>query len=426
MPYNTLVVLTGISLLGLCSGLVGSFAVLRRRALMGDALAHAALPGVCLAFLILGQRHLPGMLLGGFLTGILGITLVSALRYWTRIKEDAAIGIVLSVFYGAGIALSSWIQSLPTIGSKAGLDSYFLGKTSGMLLEDIYLIGGVALLCLVMILLMYKEFKLVAFDPAFADVQGWPTFQLDLLLMAMIALTVIIGLPAVGVVLMAALLIIPAAAARFWTERLGAMLVLSAGFGLVTGALGTLVSAAQDDLPSGPVIVLVGTTIFLCSMLFAPRRGLIARVWGDYQYRRKIADQTVLRVLYETCEPDLPQLLPVRVNEILKKKGWRRNQIPAVINRLQKMGYVDRNSQEAGILLTNSGLNRSTEIILAHRMWELFLTEHAETACNFADLDSESLKERLPRELIDELESQLKSDGLFPQMSQAGQGGDPA
>ncbi len=424
MAYNTWVVLTGISLLGLCSGLVGSFAVLRRRALMGDALAHAALPGVCLAFLVLGQRHLPGMLLGGFLTGILGIALGTALRFWTRIKEDAAIGIVLSVFYGAGIALSTWIQGHHSIGSKAGLDSYFLGKTSGMLLQDSYLIGGVALLCLMLILLMYKEFKLVAFDPAFANVQGWPTFWLDLLLMAMIALTVIIGLPAVGVVLMAALLIIPAAAARFWTDRLGAILALSAGFGLATGALGTLVTA-RFDLPSGPVIVLVGTTIFLGSMLFAPRRGLIARVWADYRYRRKIADQTVLRVLYETCEPSLPQLIPVRLEDILRKKGWRRRQLPAVINRLQKKGYVDRNSQEAGILLTNSGLMRSTEITRAHRLWELFLTEHAGTAGTFADLDSESLDERLPRELIDALESQLKSDGLFPQMSRAGQGGDP-
>jgi manganese/zinc/iron transport system permease protein len=425
IAYNTLVVLTGISLLGLCSGLVGSFAVLRRRALIGDALAHAALPGVCLAFLVLGQRHLPGMLLGGFLTGLLGISLIAALKFGTRIKEDAAIGIVLSVFYGAGIALSSWIQGQPTIGSKAGLDSYFLGKTSGMLLQDIYLIGGAALLCLILILLMYKEFKLVAFDPAFADVQGWPAYKLDLLLMAMIALTVIIGLPAVGVVLMAALLIIPAAAARFWTERLGAILVLSAGFGLATGAIGTLVTT-RFSLPSGPVIVLVGTTIFLSSMLFAPSRGLIARVWSDYGYRRKIADQTVLRVLYQTCEPSLPQLLPVRLEDILRKKGWRHTTLATVINRLQKKGYVDLASQKAEIILTNLGLKRSSEITRADRLWELFLTEHAETAGNFADLDSESLDERLPRELIDELESKLKSDGLFPQMPRAAQGGDPS
>ena len=422
MAYNTLVVLAGISLLGLCSGLVGSFAVLRRRALMGDALAHAALPGVCLAFLVIGHRHLPGMLLGGFLTGILGIALVTALSFWTRIKEDAAIGIVLSVFYGAGIALSGWIQRQPTIGSKAGLDSYFLGKTSGMLLQDIYLIGGVALLCLMLILLMYKEFKLVAFDPAFANVQGWPTYRLDLLLMVMIALTVIIGLPAVGVVLMAALLIIPAAAARFWTDKLGVILALSAGFGLATGALGTL-ATARFSLPSGPVIVLVGTTIFLGSMLFAPRRGLIARVWSDYGYRRKIADQSVLKILYETCEPSIPQLIPVRFGDILLKKAWRHSTLSAVINRLKKKGYLSRDSQQAGILLTNAGLKRSSEVTRAHRLWELFLTEHAETAGNFADLDSESLDERLPRELIDELESKLKSDGLFPHMSRTGEGG---
>ena len=423
MTYNTLVVLAGISLLGLCCGLVGSFAVLRRRALMGDALAHAALPGVCLGFLVLQQRHLPTMLLGGFLTGILGIAVVSALRFSTRIKEDAAIGIVLSVFYGAGIALSGWIQKQPTIGSKAGLDSYFLGKTSGMLLQDLYWIGGAALLCLLLILLMYKEFKLIAFDPGFASVQGWPAFRIDLLLMAMIALTVVIGLPAVGVILMAALLIIPAAAARFWTERLGVMLALSAVFGLATGALGTL-ATARFNLPSGPVIVLVGTTIFLGSLLLAPSRGLIARVWSDYRYRRKIADQTVLRVLYEICEPRLPQRLPVQLDEILRKKSWSRAELLVVLNRLKRNGDLTRGSADTW-MFTNTGLQWSAQTTRSHRLWELFLVEHAETAGNFADLDSESLDERLPRELIDELEAKLKSAGLFPQMSRAGIKGDP-
>ena len=206
ISYNTAVVLLGTSLLGANAGLVGCFAVLRRRALTGDALAHAALPGLCLAFLAVGQRSRPALLLGAFVTGVLGVVVIAALRRWTRIKEDAAIGIVLSVFFGAGIVLSRLIQNRSSVGSKAGLDSYILGKTAGIIAQDVYLIAGVSLASLVLVLVLYKEFKLVVFDSGFASVQGWPVLGLDLLLMGLIALAVVFGLPAVGVVLMAALL----------------------------------------------------------------------------------------------------------------------------------------------------------------------------------------------------------------------------
>ncbi len=169
MAYNTLVVLAGTSLLGAGAGLVGCFAVLRRRALLGDALAHAGLPGICLAFWFWGERSMPVLLLGALLTGILGVVVVSLVRGYTRIKEDAAIGIVLSTFFGAGMVLSRMIQNRLTTGSKAGLDSYNLGKTAGMIATDVYLIAGVSLVCLLVVLVCYKEFKLVAFDPALRE-----------------------------------------------------------------------------------------------------------------------------------------------------------------------------------------------------------------------------------------------------------------
>lgn len=297
---NTMIVLAGVSLLGACAGLVGSYAVLRQRALAGDALAHAALPGLCLAFMVVGTRNLPAMLLGAFLSGLLGIAIVSGLRSTTRVKEDAAIGIVLSVFFGAGVVLSSLIQKRFTGGNKAGLESYILGTTAGMLTRDVYIIGGVALACLLTILLLYKEFKVVAFDPGFARVQGWPAVALDLLLMGMIALTVVIGLPAVGVVMVAALLILPAAAARFWTRRFDRLLLLSTLFGTAIGAVGTLASARYSSLPAGPVIVLVGTALFLFSVLFAPRRGAIARIAREWRFRRELAEG---RTSWETIVP---------------------------------------------------------------------------------------------------------------------------
>ena len=224
LAYNTIVVLLGVSILGAGAGMVGSFAVLRKRALTGDAVAHAALPGVCVAFLILGQRNLTFMLLGALASGVLGIVIIAALCRWTRVREDAAIGIVLSVFPGLGFALSRMIQNMTTSGSKAGLESFILGKTAGMTRPDVYLILASALFCLAVVLILYKEFKVVAFDSGFARSLGWPIYWLDLLLMSLIAVAVVIGLPAVGIIMMAALLILPGAAARFWTDSLGWLL----------------------------------------------------------------------------------------------------------------------------------------------------------------------------------------------------------
>jgi manganese/zinc/iron transport system permease protein len=288
ISYNTLVVLLGTGLLGLAAGLVGTFAVLRQRALVGDALAHAALPGLCLAFLVVGERSLPAMLLGALFTGVVGVLIIAVLVRWTRIKEDASIGIVLSVFFGAGIALSGFIQKQIASGNKAGLDSFIFGKTSGMLAEDVYLIGGLALMILVVTLLLYKEFRVTAFDPDFARGQGWPTLLLDLVLMGLIAVVVVAGLPAVGALLVSALLILPAAAARFWTDRLGVMLLLSALFGVAVSVSGTLVSAAHRIATTGPVIVLAGGILLLTSVLFGLKRGGIARFLELRRFRREL------------------------------------------------------------------------------------------------------------------------------------------
>jgi manganese/zinc/iron transport system permease protein len=277
--YNTILVLLGTSLLGAASGLIGAIAVQRRQALAGDVFAHAALPGLCLAFMVLGERHLPALLVGAFLSGIVGLVLVTIITRASRIKQDAALGIVLSTFFGLGIVLSRIVQNQTETGSKAGLDSYILGKTAGIIASDVYLIGLSALVCLLIIVLLFKELKLVSFDTDFAQSQGWPVRRLDLLLIGLLGLVVVMGLSAVGVVMMAALLILPGVSARFWTDRFSIMLLLSAIFGIVTGCIGTMLSAMYANLPAGPIIVLVGSGLFLISATVAPRRGIIARWW---------------------------------------------------------------------------------------------------------------------------------------------------
>lgn len=276
LTYNTLLVLAGTSLLGAASGLVGSLAILRRQALVGDVFAHAALPGLCLAFILVGERSLVALLTGGFISGVIGLLFVSAITRFSQIKQDAALGIVLSTFFGLGIVLSSIIQRLPT-GQKSGIDSYIFGKTAGIIAQDVYLISISALLCLFAMMLLYKEFLSITFDADFAQAQGWPIKRLDTAIIGLIGLLVVMGLPAVGVIMMAALLILPGITARFWTERFSTMLWLGAMIGFVIGAVGTAFSAYYASLKAGPTIVLVGATFFLISAIIAPRRGLIAR-----------------------------------------------------------------------------------------------------------------------------------------------------
>jgi manganese/zinc/iron transport system permease protein len=408
--YNTLVVLVGTSLLGASAGLIGSFAVLRRQALVGDALAHAALPGVCLAFLLVGQRSLPALLSGALATGLAGVACVSLLRRYTRIKEDAAIGIVLSVFFGAGLALSRVIQNTTTTGSKAGLDSYILGKTAGMTSQDVAWIASLSLGCVLVVLTVYKEFKLVSFDAGFASAQGWPALALELTMMALVAVTVVLGLPAVGVVLMAALLILPGAAARFWTDRLEVMLWLSALFGVAIGAIGTAISARYSGMPAGPIIVLVGTALFLASVLLAPRRGALARALSQRAFRRRLEEQKLLRMMHQHLEADAHDDDAVPLETLLRRASWRRRQLDRLARRLAARGWLSAAGTDRW-RLTESGQSQAAELVHARRLWELFLNEHAEMTGSIADIETEPLEELLPAETIRDLEAKLAAAG---------------
>lgn len=414
--YSTSVVLAGTGLLGMAAGVTGSFAVLRRRALLGDALAHAALPGVCLAFLIFQERSFPLLLSGAFATGLLGVAIVAFLSKHTRTKEDAAIGIVLSVFFGAGVALLKVIQNISTAGSKAGLDSFIFGKPAAMVTQDVYAIGAVVLALLCSITLFYKEFKLLSFDREFTAVQGWPVLVLDFLLLGLLTVTVVIGLPAVGVVLMAAILILPGAAARFWTENLGRMLMLSGVFGFFMGTAGTLISStvAAVDLPAGPTIVLAGAAVFMASMLFAPGRGLLAQTLRRLRMSRNVALQNLLRTAYEVIEPALPERRPLSVADLVQRRGWSIRKARTCLERASRLGLAVPKGSGGRWLLTDRGLQQAAHVTRRHRLWELFLIECADIAGDHVDWGADLLEHALPPALEARLEEQLRQSGRLP------------
>jgi len=277
--YNTIVVMVGVTLLGVAAGAVGAFALLRKRAMMSDVLSHATLPGIGLAFLVavwLGYsgRSLPVLLVGATLAAILGALCVHWLSRVARLPEDAAMGAVLSVFFGLGAVLLSYIQTLRT-GGEGGLARFILGQTAAMSEQDAMTIGAVALAVIAAIVLLGKEFRIVCFDPEFGAVQGWPIAWIDLMLMALVVIVAVIGLQAVGMILIIALMIIPAAAARLWTERLWVMVALSALLGGASAWVGAALSASMPNAPAGGLIVLVAGAVFMVSLLVtAARRSL--------------------------------------------------------------------------------------------------------------------------------------------------------
>ncbi|MBP1154346.1 MULTISPECIES: metal ABC transporter permease [unclassified Paenibacillus] len=280
-------ILLGSILLGLSSGVLGSFAYLRKQSLMGDALAHAALPGVCIAFMLTGSKSIFFFLIGAVVAGIIATFGIGFVTRNTRIKQDAALGIVLSVFFGLGVVLLTKIQQSGN-GNQSGLDTFMFGKAASMVLSDVITMAVAALVLVFICALLFKEFKLLSFDQGFAKGIGLPVAFLDQFMMFLIVVAVVIGIQAVGVVLMSALLITPAVSARYWTDKLGLMVVLSGTFGAVSGFVGTLISSSANNLPTGPVSVLAATLLFVVSVLFAPQRGMISKLLERLAVKRNV------------------------------------------------------------------------------------------------------------------------------------------
>ncbi len=414
---NTRVVLIGTGLLGLASGVIGSFAVLRRRALVGDAVAHAALPGICAAYFVVGDRSFGAFLLGALVFGVLAAGLISFLRAFTRVKEDAATAIVIGSFFGLGLVLSKIIQNEPA-GNRAGLDRFLLGAAASMVRADAARIGLAAAAVGIGVALLYKELKLLCFDRDFAQSLGFPAMALDLLLMGLICLCTVVGLPAVGVVLMVALLIIPGVTARFWTDRLATMIAVAGAVGLVSGILGTALSAALPapakaltrGWPTGPMIVLVAGGCFLASLLVAPRRGLLAEAARRWALRRRIADQHLLRAVYERLEPT-GDLCAAWLPGVLARSSpstWGRS-----LARARRRGVVV--PADGGYRLTDRGAAEAARVVRAHRLWEHYLIEEASIAPDHVDRDADAIEHLLPADVLARIEHRLRSEGRLPE-----------
>lgn len=416
--YNSAIVVVGTTLLGIAAGAIGAFAVLRGRALMGDALAHSALPGLAAAFIFgsllgIGGRHLWLLLLGAAISGVLGVVCVQLIKRNSRLHEDTAIGAVLSTFFGAGIVLLSLIQSLGT-GEAGGLHHFIFGQTAAMNLHDAFFTLGAALICVGVCIALFKEFRLVCFDESFAASEGWPVSFIDLVMMTLVVAVTVIGLQAVGLLLIVALLIVPAAGARFWTNRLSLMVTASALIGGLSGYIGSSASALLPRLPAGAVIVLVAGAIFFISFFFAPERGVLSVVFAHLALKRRVAKDHFLRGLYELCEQRGLSLgmdcEPVRLDKLPLWETWpwwTRRLMLARMRRMELLDAVNTGGVWSAKFLP-AGLRAAERLVRNHRLWEEYLLNFADIPISHVDYSADLAEHVLSPEIVARLEKSLK------------------
>ena len=336
--YTFQIVLLGILILGVTAGSLGAFAVLRQQSLLGDAISHATLPGVCGAFLLTQSKNPVVLLIGAGIAGWIGTLLIMLIINQSRIKKDTALGLVLSVFFGFGLVLITIVQKLPS-ANKAGLDKYLFGNASTLLRADVLVMLSLSILVLFILLCLWKEFKIIVFDHDYAKSIGIKVHLLDILLTTLIVIAIVIGLQAVGVVLMSAMLVAPAAAARQWTDRLGSMVVLAAVFGAISGLAGAVTSSIVPHLPTGPTIVVYVSLVVMVSLLFAPNRGLLWDWLRAEKQRKEILTTSMLKnfLLFAEIKTN-----PFHPHDIAALRAIGRGPVDKTMIELAQRGWVKK------------------------------------------------------------------------------------
>ena len=414
-------VVLGSVFMGVSCGLFGGYVVARRMSLFGDTLSHAVLPGVALGFLWSRSKDPLVILIGATIAGLLGTVVVAWIRKTTRIKEDSALGLVLSGFYAIGICLLTVIQKMD-FGNQSGIDKFLFGQAAALSSEDVALMGVVAFGTLAMVVLFRKELLVTSFDEGFARSVGVPVEFMRYLLLVGLTFAVVTSLQAVGVVLVSALLITPAASAYLLTDRMNTLLILSVLFGVAAGLLGAFGSFLENNLPTGPFIVLACSFIFGTVFLFGPRYGLAARWLRRRDRVRQVRLENTLKAAYQVLEQGEFTKESVTIGELAARRRVNvaeanREAEELVASRYATLVSADdspRLSQNARLTLTPKGWERACQIVRNHRLWELYLTNEARYATDHVHDDAEKIEHVLGEEVVRQLERILKNPRLDP------------
>ena len=353
--YTLQIITLGTAMLGALCGMLGSFAVLRKQSLLGDAIAHASLPGIAIVFLVLGVKNNNGLLLGALLSGLVSAVFIKGIISKTHLKSDTALGVVLSTFFGFGMLLLTYIQKSPN-ANQSGLEKYLFGQAATLLAEDVWLMSMITGLALFVVLLFWKEFKMVLFDVDFTKTLGFHVKFIDTLMTSFIVIAIVMGLQTVGVVLMSAMLLAPAAAARQWTHSLSKMVFLAGIFGGVSGVLGTAISASANNLSTGPVIVLIATFFVMISFVFSPTRGLLFRQIKLWKNRNDLKLMKTLLFMYNLAKDHENISHPHKILLLNNFQGYTRKSL----KRLESEELIQLNKDDWA--LTQKGFNTAENL----------------------------------------------------------------
>ena len=390
------IVSLGTVFLAMSASVVGTFAFLRKRALVGDAIAHAILPGIAIAFMLSGTKNPVVLMLGALISGWLATWAMEYITEKTKLSNDTAVALVLSVFFGIGIMLLTHIQHSGA-GNQSGLDQYLFGKAAGMTTQDLWAYSAVALILLIVVLSLYKELKVFSFNPDFAAVSGLPVKNIRRILNLVTVLAIAIGIQSVGVVLMAALLITPAAAARAWTSSLKIMIFLAALIGGLSGLSGSLISYLSPAMPTGPWIVMTLSVITLLSLFFAPKRGALSRVLKQRRHSHKILNENLLKVFYKlSVEKDLGQA-KLSVEELQAERAINKSDFSAAIKRLRRKNWLLAEGEK--LKLSSIGLVEAKRVVRLHRLWEMYLSQRLNLKEDHIHPNAESMEHIISPEL---------------------------
>jgi manganese/zinc/iron transport system permease protein len=402
-------------LLGVTCGLLGCFIVLRRQSLLGDAIGHSVLPGVCVGFLVAGAgtKSTPALLAGALIAGLLAAALIGLLQRTTILKTGECMGAVFTGFYGLGIVLLKSIQN-HGIQGQSGLDKFLFGQIAAVSRTDTIYIAVIAAASIAVVVIFWRKLAVSSFDEAFAFSIGLSVRAIHYLLTALLTVAIVISIQAVGVVLVSAMLITPAATAYLLTDRLHRMAILAAVFGAVAGVMGSLLSLLGDKMPTGGFIVLCASGLFGLAFLLSPRHGLVPRLLRLWERRRRTQAENLLRTLYIILEKrggDADRRFGV--DDVAALRHEPASEIRRLWRLASRRAWVQADSPDP-IILTDDGFAEARLIVRNHRLWELFLTTEAKLQADHVHADAEYIEHVLPRDVLRKLEQMLDNPASDP------------
>jgi len=405
---NVVYVVLGMLFINSSSALIGTFAFLRKRSLIGDAIAHSLLPGICIGFLFAGDKNLVFLLAGAFVSGWISIFLVDYIVNHSRIKQDTAIGIVLSSFFAFGIVLLTYIQKTGN-GNQAGLDHFLFGQAAAISRNEILLFAVIFVIILVSVIFFYRSLILISFNPEYAGSIGLSVKFFEFLLTSLTVLAIAAGIQALGVILMSALIITPAAAARLWTHNLKKLLVLAVIFSVVSGIGGAYVSYAKSGMPTGPWVIILLSFITFFSISFAPKRGIVSRYFIQINNKKKITDENILKTIYSMFEKD-EHTTPFSSVQLTSVRSFDTRTLNAGFNRLIKKNLLEKKNELFS--LTEFGAQESKRIVRLHRLWEQYLLKRTRVDSDHVHSGAEAIEHVITPEIEKELERELGIEGM--------------